>query len=90
MTDDRLHEPGTASGAGWMPRPSSRAADYQDEAGDITGPSSIRRRSGEFWSITARPCTRSSAATSVLNGLNVGIPEGMISIILGRRERQSF
>jgi len=38
---------------------------------------------GDFWSIECRDVHRSFGRNAVLRGLDIGIPEGMISVILG-------
>jgi phospholipid/cholesterol/gamma-HCH transport system ATP-binding protein len=38
---------------------------------------------GDFWSIECRDVVKSFGRNRVLNGLNVGIPDGMISVVLG-------
>ena len=38
---------------------------------------------GQFWSIECRNVYKSFGSNTVLNGLDVGIPEGMITVVLG-------
>ena len=38
---------------------------------------------GDFWSIQCRDVVKSFGRNTVLNGLDLGIPEGMISVVLG-------
>jgi phospholipid/cholesterol/gamma-HCH transport system ATP-binding protein len=38
---------------------------------------------GEFWSITVENAHKAFGKNRVLNGLNLGIPEGMITVVLG-------
>jgi len=41
------------------------------------------RAPGEFWSIRVENAHKRFGANKVLNGLNLGIPEGMITVVLG-------
>jgi phospholipid/cholesterol/gamma-HCH transport system ATP-binding protein len=41
------------------------------------------RKPGEFWSIKVENCFKSFGSNAVMNGLNLGIPEGMITVVLG-------
>ena len=45
--------------------------------------SSRSRSPGEFWSIRVEDAYKSFGSNAVLNGLNLGIPEGMITVVLG-------
>src|SRR3981081_206387 len=38
---------------------------------------------GEFWSIRVENAVKAFGSNRVLNGLNLGIPEGMITVVLG-------
>jgi len=38
---------------------------------------------GEFWSIRVENCYKSFGSNKVMNGLNLNIPEGMITVVLG-------
>jgi phospholipid/cholesterol/gamma-HCH transport system ATP-binding protein len=40
-------------------------------------------RPGEFWSIRVENAHKAFGSNRVLNGLNLGIPEGMITVVLG-------
>jgi phospholipid/cholesterol/gamma-HCH transport system ATP-binding protein len=40
-------------------------------------------RPGDFWSIHCRDVTKRFGRNVVLNGLSIGIPEGMITVVLG-------
>jgi phospholipid/cholesterol/gamma-HCH transport system ATP-binding protein len=40
-------------------------------------------RPGDFWSIQCRDVVKAFGRNTVLNGLDLGIPEGMISVVLG-------
>src|SRR6201997_3209607 len=40
-------------------------------------------RPGEFWSIRVENAYKAFGSNKVLNGLNLGIPEGMITVVLG-------
>ncbi|MDX6536146.1 MAG: phospholipid/cholesterol/gamma-HCH transport system ATP-binding protein, partial [Gaiellales bacterium] len=41
------------------------------------------RRPGEFWSITVENCFKAFGSNAVMKGLTLGIPEGMITVVLG-------
>jgi phospholipid/cholesterol/gamma-HCH transport system ATP-binding protein len=61
-----------------------QAAEFEDEAGLHEGALEHQEKvPGEFWSIYCRDVYKKFGRNEVLNGLNVGIPEGMISIVLG-------
>jgi phospholipid/cholesterol/gamma-HCH transport system ATP-binding protein len=47
-------------------------------------PSFVEKNPGDFWSIECVDVYKSFGRKPILNGLNVGIPEGMITVILGR------
>jgi phospholipid/cholesterol/gamma-HCH transport system ATP-binding protein len=59
-----------------------RAADfgYEYHQGQLDFP---ERQPGEFWSIRVENAHKSFGKNKVLNGLNLGIPEGMITVVLG-------
>jgi phospholipid/cholesterol/gamma-HCH transport system ATP-binding protein len=59
-----------------------RAAEYQYELHQ--GPMEYaEEKPGYFWSIECRDVHKAFGSNVVLNGLTVGIPEGMITVILG-------
>ncbi|MBA2764089.1 MAG: ATP-binding cassette domain-containing protein [Thermoleophilaceae bacterium] len=63
-----------------------QAAEFQDETGADIHEGALRhdeRVPGEFWSIYCSDVYKKFGRNEVLRGLDVGIPEGMISIILG-------
>jgi phospholipid/cholesterol/gamma-HCH transport system ATP-binding protein len=61
-----------------------RAADFQNEYAWHAGPMRVKEVcDGDFWSIKADRVHKAFGRNKVLNGLEVGIPEGMITIILG-------
>jgi phospholipid/cholesterol/gamma-HCH transport system ATP-binding protein len=57
-----------------------RAAGYEFHEGHMEFP---ERKPGEFWSIQVENCYKAFGSNVVMNGLNLGIPEGMISLVLG-------
>jgi phospholipid/cholesterol/gamma-HCH transport system ATP-binding protein len=57
-----------------------RASGYDLHQGPMTVP---QRNPGDFWSIECIDLYKSFGSNRVMNGLNVGIPEGMITVILG-------
>src|SRR6266699_1557905 len=57
-----------------------RAAGYEHHEGEMDFPES---QPGEFWSIKVEDCYKSFGSNVVMNGLNLGIPEGMITLVLG-------
>jgi phospholipid/cholesterol/gamma-HCH transport system ATP-binding protein len=57
-----------------------QAADYQYHQGAL---GFSEEAPGQFWSIECRDVYKSFGSNAVLNGLNVGIPEGMITVVLG-------
>jgi len=58
--------------------------DRADDYGLHEGQAPIPERSpGDFWSIECIDVHKSFGRNQVLNGLNIGIPEGMITVILG-------
>ncbi|MGE4424837.1 MAG: ABC transporter ATP-binding protein [Solirubrobacteraceae bacterium] len=57
-----------------------KAADYDHHEGGMVVP---QRDPGDFWSIECVDLYKSFGSNRVMNGLNVGIPEGMITVILG-------
>ncbi|MCW3011928.1 MAG: transporter ATP-binding protein, partial [Solirubrobacterales bacterium] len=63
-----------------------QAAEFADgeEYAYHSGAMAVREENvGDFWSIECRNVVKSFGRNNVLNGLEVGIPEGMITIILG-------
>jgi phospholipid/cholesterol/gamma-HCH transport system ATP-binding protein len=57
-----------------------RAAGYEYHEGAMPF---TERKPGEFWSIKVENCFKSFGSNAVMNGLNLGIPEGMITVVLG-------
>ncbi|MDO9409318.1 ABC transporter ATP-binding protein [Patulibacter sp.] len=57
-----------------------RASGYDYHQGPMTVP---QRNPGDFWSIECIDLYKSFGSNRVMNGLNVGIPEGMITVVLG-------
>jgi phospholipid/cholesterol/gamma-HCH transport system ATP-binding protein len=57
-----------------------RAAGYEYHEGAMPF---TERTPGEFWSIKVENCFKSFGSNAVMNGLNLGIPEGMITVVLG-------
>jgi phospholipid/cholesterol/gamma-HCH transport system ATP-binding protein len=57
-----------------------RAAGYEHHEGHMDFPED---KPGEFWSIKVENCYKAFGSNVVMNGLNLGIPEGMISLVLG-------
>jgi phospholipid/cholesterol/gamma-HCH transport system ATP-binding protein len=57
-----------------------RAAGYEHHEGHMEFP---ERKPGEFWSIQVENCYKAFGTNYVMNGLNLGIPEGMITVVLG-------
>jgi len=52
----------------------------------VTPPGALpvrERVPGEFWSIVVEDVNKAFGSQRVLNGLNLGIPEGMITVVLG-------
>jgi phospholipid/cholesterol/gamma-HCH transport system ATP-binding protein len=56
------------------------AADYQFHQGAMLY---NEESAGSFWSIECRDVYKAFGSNRVLNGLSVGVPEGMITVILG-------
>src|SRR5881397_2391568 len=59
-----------------------KAADYQYAFHEGAVPFD-EREAGDFWSIYVKNCYKRFGSNQVLNGVDLGIPEGMISVILG-------
>jgi phospholipid/cholesterol/gamma-HCH transport system ATP-binding protein len=63
------------------------AADLLDQAAEYSlhrGPMTLEEETpGEFWSIQCKGVYKTFGRNRVLNGLDVGVPEGMITVILG-------
>src|SRR6266496_3761209 len=57
-----------------------RAAGYELHEGHMDFPEA---KPGEFWSIKVENCYKAFGRNVVMNGLNIGIPEGMITVVLG-------
>jgi phospholipid/cholesterol/gamma-HCH transport system ATP-binding protein len=57
-----------------------QAADYQHHQGAL---GYSEEAPGHFWSIECRGVYKTFGTNRVLNGLDVGIPEGMITVVLG-------
>jgi len=57
-----------------------RAAGYEHHEGHMDF---AERKPGEFWSIKVENCYKAFGSNVVMNGLNLGIPEGMITVVLG-------
>src|SRR6266571_7617538 len=57
-----------------------RAAGYEHHEGHMDFPED---KPGDFWSIKVEDCYKSFGSNVVMNGLNLGIPEGMITLVLG-------
>jgi phospholipid/cholesterol/gamma-HCH transport system ATP-binding protein len=87
MADDLF--PSDPPGAGPTPEAAAlleQAAKHQRESGDVLHEGALEHEEkvpGEFWSIQVQDVYKKFGRNEVLNGLTVGIPEGMISIILG-------
>lgn len=62
-----------------------QAADYQEEYGDVHEGALQHQEAhpGDFWSIRINDVHKSFGRNQILKGLNLGIPEGMITLILG-------
>jgi phospholipid/cholesterol/gamma-HCH transport system ATP-binding protein len=57
-----------------------RAAGYEHHEGAMAF---NELKPGEFWSITVENCFKSFGSNAVMKGLTLGIPEGMITVVLG-------
>jgi phospholipid/cholesterol/gamma-HCH transport system ATP-binding protein len=57
-----------------------RAAGYEYHEGAMPF---AERNPGEFWSIKVENCFKAFGSNKVMNGLDLGIPEGMITVVLG-------
>jgi phospholipid/cholesterol/gamma-HCH transport system ATP-binding protein len=57
-----------------------RAAGYEHHEGAM---SFSEREPGEFWSISVENCFKAFGSNAVMKGLTLGIPEGMITVVLG-------
>jgi phospholipid/cholesterol/gamma-HCH transport system ATP-binding protein len=83
MLDHQLNA-GLEQGEGGI---SPEAADLLDQAADYSmhqGPLMLEEQApGEFWSIYCRGVHKAFGRNKVLNGLELGIPEGMITVVLG-------
>jgi phospholipid/cholesterol/gamma-HCH transport system ATP-binding protein len=61
-----------------------RAAEHEDEFALHSGALRFEEEHpGDFWSIECKDVKKTFGRNTVLNGLNVGIPDGMISVVLG-------
>jgi phospholipid/cholesterol/gamma-HCH transport system ATP-binding protein len=58
-----------------------QASEYEYHHG--TNDSIAEKNPGDFWSIECTDVVKAFGRNRVLNGLNIGIPDGMISIVLG-------
>jgi phospholipid/cholesterol/gamma-HCH transport system ATP-binding protein len=58
----------------------NKAAEYEYHQGAL---GYEEEQQGYFWSIECRGVYKSFGRNRVLNGLNVGVPEGMITVVLG-------
>jgi phospholipid/cholesterol/gamma-HCH transport system ATP-binding protein len=57
-----------------------QAAEYELHQGAV---GFTEHESGAFWSIQVKDCYKRFGHNQVLNGVDIGIPEGMITVILG-------
>jgi phospholipid/cholesterol/gamma-HCH transport system ATP-binding protein len=57
-----------------------RAVGFEYHQGQADFPES---EPGEFWSIRVENCYKAFGSNRVMNGLNLSIPEGMITVVLG-------
>ena len=86
-------EPARAKGPGPLARDEDvstsdlldAAADYERDYGDVhEGALQFDEPTpGEFWSIRVENCFKAFGSNRVMNGLHFGIPEGMITLVLG-------
>jgi phospholipid/cholesterol/gamma-HCH transport system ATP-binding protein len=61
-----------------------RAVEYADDFSMHRGSLEVAEENpGDFWSIEVIDAVKSFGRNKVLNGLNLGIPEGMITVVLG-------
>ena len=62
-----------------------QAAEYQEQYGDVHEGAlqHEEERPGDFWSIRINDVHKSFGRSHILRGLDLGIPEGMITLILG-------
>ncbi len=61
-----------------------RAADHADEHALHQGTVELQERvPGEFWSIETRGVKKAFGRAKILQGLDLGIPEGMVTVVLG-------
>ncbi len=61
-----------------------QAADYTDEHSLHEGSVTLQEREpGEFWSIETRNVHKAFGRSKILEGLDLGIPEGMVTVVLG-------
>jgi phospholipid/cholesterol/gamma-HCH transport system ATP-binding protein len=58
----------------------NRAVDYEHHEGSLDFQ---EENPGDFWSIRVENAHKAFGKNRVLNGLNLGIPEGMITVVLG-------
>jgi phospholipid/cholesterol/gamma-HCH transport system ATP-binding protein len=85
--DDEGFDANTAQGGQFTPEQVDlldRAADYADDFSLHRGSLVVdEEHPGDFWSIEVIDAVKSFGRNKVLNGLNLGIPEGMITVVLG-------
>jgi phospholipid/cholesterol/gamma-HCH transport system ATP-binding protein len=61
-----------------------RAAEHEDEFALHSGALQFKEENpGDFWSIECKDVKKAFGRNVVLNGLSIGIPDGMISVVLG-------
>jgi phospholipid/cholesterol/gamma-HCH transport system ATP-binding protein len=78
---DELDEDGDGSGFDAETQAMlDQAAEYEYHQGALNF---TEEAPGLFWSIECRDVYKAFGSNRVLNGLNVGIPEGMITVVLG-------
>jgi phospholipid/cholesterol/gamma-HCH transport system ATP-binding protein len=78
--DALLEEPEATGFSAGQTELLDRAAGYEYHEGPLTVEESYP---GDYWSIECRNVHKRFGRNQILNGLNVGIPEGMITVVLG-------
>src|SRR5205814_270946 len=75
--DESPYSPGTTAVL-------DRAAEYEDEYALHEGAVAFREENpGDFWSIRVADCYKAFGRAEILRGVSLGVPEGMVTVILG-------
>jgi phospholipid/cholesterol/gamma-HCH transport system ATP-binding protein len=80
LEDDELDDRDESGFSGSQRGQLDAALDYQYHSGALRV---TEEHAGDFWSVECIDVYKAFGKNRVLNGLNLGIPEGMITVILG-------